>query len=95
MHDRDDRNPGRRQARHVGEGRAAAHEHFRLQHQVGPGAFHQLDVGQLLGERDLLRADRLLDPHRMRRAALDPKSLAATRQRTPETKPIPAIRPPP
>ena len=39
--------------------------------QIGPGAFDELDIGQLVDKRDLLGADRLLDAHRMRRAALD------------------------
>ena len=73
VHDRNDGNPGRRQPRHVGEGRAAANEHLRLQHQIGAGALDQLHVGQLLGERDLLGADRFLDSHRVGRAALDPR----------------------
>ena len=72
MHDRDHGYARSRQARHVGEGRAAAHEHLRLKQEVGPGALDELDVGQLLAEGDLLGADRLLDAHRMRGAALDP-----------------------
>ena len=63
--------PGRRQARQVGECRAAAHEHLRLQQQIGAGAFDELNKGKLVGERDLLGSDRLLDPHRMGRAAFD------------------------
>ena len=71
VHDRNHGNSGRRQARHVGEGRAAAHEHLGLQEQVGACALDQLHVGQFAPQRDFLRADRLFHAHRMRRAALD------------------------
>ena len=71
VHDRDHRNAGRGHPRHVGEGAAALHEHFRLQEKIGAGAFDERHIGQLVLQRDRLDAQRLLDAHRMRGAALD------------------------
>jgi hypothetical protein len=71
VYDRNHGNSGGGKPRHVGEGRAAAHEHLGLQQEVGARALDQLHVGQLALQRDFLRPDRLLDAHRMRGAALD------------------------
>ena len=71
MHDRDDRHAGGGKARHIGENRAAAHEHFGLQQQIGAGALDKLHERQFVLQRDLLRANGFLDAHRMGGAALD------------------------
>jgi hypothetical protein len=69
---RDHRNARGRQPREVAEQRAAVHEGLHaVAHQVGAGAFHQVQEGQLLLQRDLLHAQDLLQAHGLDRARLD------------------------
>ncbi|MNQ61240.1 hypothetical protein D3C85_755520 [compost metagenome] len=49
----------------------AVGEHFVLLRQVGAARIHQVDAGQMVLRGDLLRAQMLLDRHRVVRAALD------------------------
>ncbi len=49
----------------------AVGKHFRLRRQIGAAGVHQIDAGQPVLARDLLRAQVLLDRHRVIAAALD------------------------
>jgi hypothetical protein len=71
VHHRDMRDAHRRHARHVGEGAAAVDEDLGLVVEVGAARFHQRDVGQLVGQHDLLHAQRFAQAHGGRGAALD------------------------
>ena len=72
--DGDLRNPLGRHARLVEEDAAeviAIGEHLRLQRQERAAGIDQVDAGQAVLQRDLLRADVLLDRHRKVGAAFD------------------------
>ncbi len=49
----------------------AVGKYFRLRRQIGAAGVHQIDAGQPVLARDLLRAQVLLDRHRVIAAALD------------------------
>ncbi len=73
MNHADDRLPRGGKARQIREDGAAEDELLRLQQQVGAGTFDQLDEGQLVLKRDLLRANDLVDAPRMVRTAFYPR----------------------
>ena len=72
--DGDLRDPGRRHARLVVEDAAemlAIRKHLGLMGQIGAAGIDQIDAGQTVLRRDLLRAQMLLHRHRIIGAALD------------------------
>ena len=71
VHHRDLRQARRAHARLVGEAAPAVDEDLGLVEQVRAAGLHQMDHRQLVGERDLLGAQRFLQPHGRDRAALD------------------------
>ncbi|MDT4842131.1 hypothetical protein FQZ97_760200 [compost metagenome] len=61
-----------REPREVAEDVAAAHEVLHaVLHEVGARAFHQLDEGQLVLQRDLVQPQLLVQPHGLQRAGVD------------------------
>ena len=72
VHDRDHRQPGGREPRQVAEQRAAANELLdAVLEQVRAGRLDQVDERQPVLERDLLRAQQLLEALRLERAGVD------------------------
>ena len=68
----DDGNARRRQPRQVTEQRTALHKAFdAVAHQVGPRAFHQVDKGQLVLQRDLLHSQDFLQSHGLNRSGFN------------------------
>jgi hypothetical protein len=72
VHDADHRQPGGRQPREIAEERAAADELLdAVLEQVRSRRFDQVHERQLVVERDLLRAQQLLEALRLQRAGVD------------------------
>ena len=72
VHHGDDRNAGGGQLRQIVEDRAAMDEALdAIAQQVRAGGFDQMHEGQLVLERQLLRAQQLLAPHVLDRAGVD------------------------
>jgi len=68
----DEREPGRREPREIAKDVAAADKILdAVAQQIGAGAFDELDVRQLVLQRQLLHAQRLVEAVRLQRAGID------------------------
>ncbi|MCY1510566.1 hypothetical protein D9M68_449480 [compost metagenome] len=69
---RDDWDARCRQPRQIAEQGPAAHKTFHaIAHEVGPRAFHQIDEGQLVLQRNLLGSPGFLSAHGLHGAGID------------------------
>ena len=71
MHHGDYRTTGGGKTRQIRESPPARYEHLRLAHQIGAGAFNQLHIRKLVLKGQGLTAQRLVNAHGRRSAALD------------------------
>ncbi len=72
VRDGDDRQAGRREPREVAKDVAAADKILdAVAQQIGAGAFDELDVRQLVLQRELLHPQRLVEAVRLQRAGID------------------------
>ena len=72
MRDGNDRESCCREQGKIAEGRTAANEILdAVAHEVRARAFHELNRRQLVFQRDLLRAQPLVETHRLQRSGLD------------------------